>query len=90
MSRREAVQRTQNELEDTTFPASSSPAQTANAFPSQDMGYSFGNMRVFPEGQTESRESMPFNAPRSNDLVAHEAAHVPQNDSTRRKPRVEE
>ncbi len=90
MSRREAVQRNQNQLEDTTFSAPSSPAQIANAFPSQDMGYSFGNMRVFPEGQTESRASMPFNAPRSNDVVAHEATHVVQNDITRRKPRVEE
>jgi hypothetical protein len=50
----------------------------------------FENMRVFPENQTESRESMPFNTPRSNGGVAHEAAHVVQNDITSRKPRVEE
>jgi hypothetical protein len=45
------------------------------------MAYLFENMRVFPESQTESRESMPFNVPRSNDGVAHEATHV-QNDIT--------
>ncbi len=90
MSRREAVQRPQNTPEETTLPAPSSPAN-APAF--QNADFNFGNIRVFPEAQTGARETMPFGMPRSLDMVAHEAAHVQQQnfepDPTRRKPRAE-
>jgi hypothetical protein len=88
MSRREAVQRPQNEPEETTLPAPSSPANAA-AFQNSD--FNFGNIKVFPEAQTSARETMPFDMPPSLNMVAHEAAHVTQQhfdpDPTRRKPR---
>ncbi len=87
MSRREAVQRPQNATEETTLPTHSSPTN-APAFQNSD--FNFGNIRVFPEAQTSTRETMPFAVPRSLDMVAHEAAHVQQYfepNPMQRKPR---